>query len=143
MVHMVCRQMELAAAVGVRSSVSAGCLPTVLLWRQHPKTEDGHMTLGNFISRTGKGLAAAAAIAGVVGLTAVPQPAHALGTGAAVGIGLGALAVGTAIGSGAAANPYGYYGYGYGPGYYGYGPAPGYYAPRSCWSPYYGRYVPC
>jgi hypothetical protein len=87
-------------------------------------------------------LAFSTALVAAVGFAAVPQPAHALGTGAAVGIGLGALAVGTAIG--AAANPYygypGYYGYyGY-PAYYGYSP---YYAPRSCWSPYYGRYVPC
>ena len=91
-----------------------------------------------------KTLAFSTALVAAVGFAAVPQPAHALGTGAAVGIGLGALAVGTAIGAGAAANPYygypGYYGYYGAPAYYGYTPA---YAPSSCWSPYYGRYVPC
>jgi hypothetical protein len=90
-----------------------------------------------------KTLAFSTALVAAVGFAAVPQPAHALGTGAAVGIGLGALAVGTAIG--AASTPYygypGYYGY---PANYGYGysPYPAY-GPRSCWSPYYGRYVPC
>jgi hypothetical protein len=99
------------------------------------------MTLNTILGRTGKGLVAAAAIAGVVGLTAAPQQAHAVSPGAAVGIGLGALAVGTALGS-ASAYPYGYGYYGY-PGY-GYAPGPTYYAPHSsCWSPYYGRYVPC
>jgi hypothetical protein len=107
------------------------------------------MTISNFAARTGRTLAIATAIVGVVGLTAVPRPAHALGTGAAVGIGLGALAVGTALG--AASNPYygypGYYGYGYAPSYY-YPPAPAYsYYPApsygQCWSGYYGRYVPC
>jgi hypothetical protein len=106
------------------------------------------MTIGNLAARTGRTLAFATAIAGAVGLAAVPRAAHALGTGAAVGIGLGALAVGSAIG--AATNPY-YYGY---PGYYGY--APSYYYPPApaysyyppapvgqCWSGYYGRYVPC
>ncbi|HZK91731.1 MAG TPA: hypothetical protein VFC56_16440 [Stellaceae bacterium] len=110
------------------------------------------MTLRMLAGRTGRALALTTAITAAIGLTTVPQPAHALGTGAAVGIGLGALAVGTALG--AASNPY-YgapgYGYGYNPGYY-----PGYYAPpapayygyapgpaRSCWSPYYGRYYPC
>ena len=61
------------------------------------------MTLGNLFGRAGLGLAAAAVL-GAVGLTAVPQPAQALGPGAAVGIGLGAFALGTALG--AAANPY-------------------------------------
>jgi hypothetical protein len=87
-----------------------------------------------------KTLAFTTAIVAGIGLTAAPQPAHALGTGAAIGIGLGAAAVGTAVGA-AAASPYynGYYG---APAYYG--PGYGYYpAPRSCWSPYYGRYVPC
>jgi hypothetical protein len=90
------------------------------------------------------------AIVAAIGLTTAPQPAHALGTGAAVGIGLGALAVGTAVGA-ATANPYYYgypYGYGYGSGYY---PSNYYYPPaaypaypaNSCWSPYYGRYMPC
>ncbi|HYM74228.1 MAG TPA: hypothetical protein VET89_14695 [Stellaceae bacterium] len=84
----------------------------------------------------------------MVGLTAVPQPAHALGTGAAVGIGLGALAVGTALG--AAANPYYPNGYYYYPQPYYAPPAPAYsyypapaYPMGSCWSGYYGRYVPC
>lgn len=58
-----------------------------------------------------------------------------------MGLGLGAFALGTAL-----ATPYSYPGayYGYPPGYY-YPPAPGYYypPPRSCWSPYWGRYVPC
>ena len=90
-----------------------------------------------------KTLAFSTALVAAIGFAATPQPAHALGTGAAVGIGLGAFALGTAIG---ASSPYygypGYYGYyGY-PAYYGYGAYP-YYAPRSCWSPYYGRYVPC
>jgi hypothetical protein len=105
------------------------------------------MTLSNLFNRTGRTLAFAAAITGVVGLTVAPKPARAVSPGAAVGIGLGALAVGTALG--AAANPYypGYY-----PGYY-YPPAPAYYTPgtgyygpgpaHSCWSPYYGRYYPC
>ena len=100
------------------------------------------MTLSNLLGRTGRTLAFTTAIVGAIGLTAVPKPAHALGTGAAVGIGLGALAVGTALG--AAANPYYYPGYSYPPAYYY--PAPGYYPPgpaHSCWSPYYGRYYPC
>jgi hypothetical protein len=102
------------------------------------------MTLGNLIGRTGRGVAVAAAIVGVVGLTAAPKPAHAIGTGAAVGIGLGAFALGTIL-----ANPYAYsapyypYGYGYyAPSYY-YPPAPAYYPPRSCWNPYYQQYVAC
>jgi len=85
-------------------------------------------------------LAVSAAFVAAIGFAAAPQPAHALGTGAAVGIGLGALAVGTAIGA-SQAPYYGYPGY-YGPGYYPPQPYPAY-APRSCWSPYYGRYVPC
>ncbi|HVH79526.1 MAG TPA: hypothetical protein VM782_09070 [Stellaceae bacterium] len=96
------------------------------------------MTLRNIFGRTGRTLAFATALVGAASLTAAPQPAHALGTGAAIGLGLGAFALGSAVG--AAANPYyGYPGYyGYGPSYYGYG-----YGPRSCWSPYYGRYYPC
>jgi hypothetical protein len=104
------------------------------------------MTLSTLFGRTGRSLALAAAIAGVVGLTLTSKPVYAVSPGAAVGIGLGALAVGTVLGT--AANPYpGYY-----PGYY-YPPAPAYYAPgpsyygpgpvHSCWSPYYGRYYPC
>jgi hypothetical protein len=102
------------------------------------------MALGNLIGRTGRGVAVAAAIVGVVGLTAAPKPAQAIGTGAAVGIGLGAFTLGTIL-----ANPYAYsapyypYGYGYyAPSYY-YPPAPTYYPPRSCWSPYYRQYVAC
>ena len=105
-------------------------------------SEDSKMTLSNLFGRTGRTLGFAAAIAGVVGLTVAPKPAHAVSPGAAVGIGLGALAVGTALGAGAAANPYyGYPGYYYppAPAYYGYGPGPA----QSCWSPYYGRYYPC
>src|SRR5579864_3790217 len=101
----------------------------------HPrKSEDIAMTLT-------KTLAFSTALVAAIGFAATPRPAHALGTGAAVGIGLGAFAQGTAIGAGAAypygyPGSYGYYGY---PAYYG---SP-YYAPGSCWSPYYGRYVPC
>jgi hypothetical protein len=90
----------------------------------------------------GRVTVAAASGAIAIGLTAAPQPAHALSPGEGVAIGLGALAVGTAIGS---APYYGYPGYyGYAPGYY-YPPAPSYYypPPRSCWNPYYGRYYPC
>ncbi|HEX5318688.1 MAG TPA: hypothetical protein VFW46_05995 [Stellaceae bacterium] len=99
------------------------------------------MTLRNLIGRSGVTLAAAAMI-GVVGMTATPKPAEALGTGAAVGLGLGAFALGTAVG--AAANPYYPNGYYYGPGYY-YPPAPAYYpySPRQCWDGYYGRYYAC
>lgn len=101
---------------------------------------------GNLAARTGRTFAFATAIVGAIGLTAVPRPAHALDTGAAIGLGVGALALGTALG--AAANPYPYgYGYGYYPPAYGYyPPAPAYYSPYptgSCWSGYYGRYVPC
>jgi len=100
------------------------------------------MTLGNLVGRTGRRLAVAATILRAIGLTAIPQPAHAVSPGAAVGIGLGAFALGTAITS-PYYNPY-YYPYGYyPPAAYYYPPAPNYYAPRSCWSPYYGRYVPC
>jgi len=106
------------------------------------------MTLSNILGRTGKAVAAATVL-GVVGAAAIPQPAHAVSPGAAVGIGLGAFALGSALGS--AGNPYygggypayGAYPYGYyppAPAYY-YPPAPAYY--RSCWSPYWGRYVAC
>jgi hypothetical protein len=105
--------------------------------------ENGNM-IGRFVGRVGLSLTGAAvAVAIVGGLTATPQPARAgVSTGAAVGIGFGAFALGTAL-----AAPY----YGY-PGYYGYPPAyyyppaaPAYYPypPRSCWNPYYYRYVPC
>lgn len=105
------------------------------------------MTLGNLFGRTGRSLAAGAAILAGVGLTAAPQPAHALSPAAGVGIGLGAFAAGTALG--AASNPYynpyyrpyGYY-YAPAPSYAYYPPAVGY-APRSCWDPYYGRYYAC
>jgi hypothetical protein len=98
-----------------------------------------------FTSQAGRRLTAAAAILCGIGMTASPQPAHALGTGAAVGIGLGAFALGSVL-----ASPY-YYGYpGYYPGYYPppayYPPAPGYYPPypaRSCWNPYYRSYYAC
>jgi hypothetical protein len=97
------------------------------------------MSVRNLIGRTGLTLAAAAVI-GVVGMTAAPQPAKALSTGAAVGVGLGAFALGTALGAGA--NPY-YNSY-YAPGYY-YPPQPAYYpyGPRQCWDGYYGRYYAC
>jgi len=55
--------------------------------------EGSIMSIGNLVGRAGRTVAAAAAIAGTIGLTAAPQPAHALGTGAAVGIGVGALAL--------------------------------------------------
>jgi len=106
------------------------------------------MNVGNLFGRVGRGLAAGAAILAGVGLTTLPQPAHALSPAAGVGIGLGAFAAGTALG--AAANPY------YNPYYYPYGsyyyppaptysyyPATPYYQPRSCWDPYYRRYYPC
>ena len=105
------------------------------------------MSVGNLLGRTGRRLAIGAAILAGVGLTAVPQPAHALSPAAGVGIGLGAFAAGTALG--AAANPYYnpyYYSYPYGsyyppaPAYY---PAAPYYQPRSCWDPYYRRYYTC
>jgi len=102
----------------------------------------GIMTLSNLLGRTGRTLAATAAIVGAIGLVAVPKPAHALSPGEGVAIGLGALAVGSVLG--AASTPYygypGYYGYYGAPAYYGYGYGPG---PRSCWNPYYGRYYPC
>ena len=102
------------------------------------------MSIRTLTGRAGRSLALSAAIAGAVGLTVVPRPAHALGTGAAVGIGVGAFALGTVLGT--AASPY-YYpgGYYYPPQYY-YPPAPAYPAPypsRTCWSPYYQQYVPC
>jgi hypothetical protein len=53
----------------------------------------------------GRVTVAAASGAIAIGLTAAPQPAHALSPGEGVAIGLGALAVGTAIGSAP------YYGY--------------------------------
>src|SRR5215469_16457287 len=71
------------------------------------------MNVGNLFGRVGRGLAAGAAILAGVGLTTLPQPAHALSPAAGVGIGLGAFAAGTALG--AAANPY------YNPYYYPYG----------------------
>ncbi|HEX3413482.1 MAG TPA: hypothetical protein VHT00_17345, partial [Stellaceae bacterium] len=72
------------------------------------------MTLGKPFARMGRGLAIGAAVLAAVGLTSVPQPAHALSPGAGVGIGLGAFAAGTALG--ATANPYynPYYGNPYG-----------------------------
>ena len=98
------------------------------------------MTIRTLLSRSGKTLVLSAALAGVIGMTAIPQPAHALGTGAAVGIGLGALALGTALG--AATNPYYNPGYYYPPQYYPAAPAP-YAAPQTCWSPYYQTYIAC
>jgi hypothetical protein len=105
------------------------------------------MNFSNLSGRTGRGLAVGAAILAGVGLTSLPQPAHALSPAAGVGIGLGAFAAGTALG--AAGNPYYnpyYYPYGY---YYppvptySYYPATPYYQPRSCWDPYYRRYYGC
>ena len=104
------------------------------------------MALGNLFARRGRSLAIGAGILAAVGLTTVPQPAHALSTGAAVGVGLGALALGTALGASANPyyNPYYYYPYGYyntwSPAYY---PAAPYYSPRSCWDSYYRRYYAC
>lgn len=105
------------------------------------------MTHANLISVKGRALAFGAGLIASAIFTA-PMPAHAIDTGSAVGIGLGSFALGTMLGAGA--NPYGYYPYSYGyyPGYpaspYYYPPATGYYyAPRSCWSSYYQRYVPC
>lgn len=94
------------------------------------------------LGRTARRMAVtAAAVAIGIGLTATPRPAEAVSPGAAVGIGLGAFALGTVL-----ANPYRYPGayYGYPPPYY-YPPTYYYppYPPRSCWNPYYYRYVPC
>jgi hypothetical protein len=107
------------------------------------------MTLGNLFERTGRGLAAGAAILAAVGLTTTSQPAQAggIGPGAAVGLGLGAFALGSALG--AASNPYyNPYPYGYGYGYYSppapaYYPSTPYYAPRNCWDAYNQRYYAC
>jgi hypothetical protein len=106
------------------------------------------MNLGNLCGRMGRGLAIGAAIVAGVGLTTLPQPAHALSPAAGVGIGLGAFAAGTALG--AASNPYNNpyynpYGYYYPPAAptYSYYPATPYYQPRSCWDPYYRRYYTC
>ncbi|HYZ41892.1 MAG TPA: hypothetical protein VE687_14895 [Stellaceae bacterium] len=108
------------------------------------------MTHSNLLTRTSRGLAIGATILGAVGLTTMPQPAHALSPGAGVGIGLGAFAAGTALG--AAANnpynnpyyrPYGYY-YPSAPAYSYYPPQQSYYyQPRSCWDGYSGRYYAC
>jgi hypothetical protein len=81
------------------------------------------MTLSKHFGQTSRGLAIGAAVLAAVGLTTVPQPAHALSPGAGVGIGLGAFAAGTALG--AAANPY-YNPYYYQPYGYSYTPAPAY-----------------
>jgi len=100
------------------------------------------MTLRNLIGWKGLTLAAATTF-GVVGMTAVPQSAHAVSPGAAVGIGLGAFALGSALAAPHAYYP-GYYSYPY-TGYY-YPPAPAYYSPygpRQCWDPYYNRYYVC
>jgi len=92
------------------------------------------------LMRTGRTLAAGAAILAATAYAVAPTPAMAdwhhggVSTGAAVGIGLGAFALGSALGAGA--HPYyGYPGYGY-YGYpaYGYG-YPAYTAPAY---PYYG-----
>ena len=96
------------------------------------------MTGDRLFGKTGRGLAIAAAILAVIGLTAPPRPANAGGgwggggisPGAAVGLGLGAFALGSVL-SRPYYNPY-YYPY----GYYGYPPAPAYYPP----APYYPYY---
>lgn len=105
------------------------------------------MTFRHRCGRASRG-AVAATVLSVLGLAGIPQPVQAGGgvsTGAAVGIGLGAFALGAAAGAGPSyGSPY-YYGPAYyppAPAYYPPPPAYGY-APRSCWSPYYGRYVPC
>jgi hypothetical protein len=104
------------------------------------------MTLGERFAQTGRRLAIGAAVLAGVGLTTVPQSAHALSPGAGVGIGLGAFAAGTALGAATNPyynpyyyNPYAYY-YPSAPAYY---PAAPYYAPRSCWDPYTRRYYAC
>src|ERR1700758_3123551 len=109
------------------------------------------MTLDKNFAGTGRGLAVGAAVLAAVGLTTLPEPAHALSPAAGVGIGLGAFAAGTALG--AAANPYynpyyNYPNYGYPNGYYypsapAYYPATPYYPRRSCWDPYARRYYAC
>src|SRR6516165_6880833 len=109
------------------------------------------MTVGRNSGKTGRRLAAGAAILAAVGLTTLPRPADAGG-----GWGGGGISPGAALGLGAFAlgsvlsqpyynpyySPYGYYGY--------YPPAPAYYPPaayyppqRSCWSPYYHYYYAC
>src|SRR5215467_7087952 len=96
------------------------------------------MTGGRFLGKTGRGLAAAAAILAAIGLTTAPRSADAggwggggIGPGAAVGIGLGAFALGSVLANPYAFNPY------YAPyGYYGYPPAPAYYPPAAYY-PYY------
>ena len=108
------------------------------------------MTLGNLFGRTGRRLAIGAAALAAVGLTTMPQPAHALSPAAGVGIGLGAFAAGTALGAANNPyynpyyNPYAYNPYGYyapsAPAYYPTAPA---YAPRSCWDAYNRRYYAC
>jgi len=101
------------------------------------------MALKETLTKTGRGLAVAAALVGGVMVTA-PQPANAgVSPGWAAAIGVGSFALGAAAARGA----YGYPGYGYGyaapPAYY-YPPAPAYYpAARSCWDPYYQRYYGC
>jgi len=95
-------------------------------------------------SGTGTTLAVAAATLASIVAIAPMRPAEARdNTAAAVGIGLGSFALGTALG--AAANPYPYNPYGYyAPAPVYYPPPPAYYPPpRTCWSPYYGSYVPC
>ena len=101
------------------------------------------MELMNIATKTGRGLAATAAIAGVLSFAAPPPAQARISTGAAVGIGLGAFALGSALSAGAYPyySPYySPYSYGYSPYAYGYGysyaPAYSYYAP----APYYGGY---
>ena len=104
------------------------------------------MTSRGNLAKIGRRFAAAAVVITAVVAASAPQPAHAIDTGAAVGIGLGSFALGSMLG--AASRPYGYYPYGYGyappPPAYAYPAAPVYYPPtRSCWDPYYQRYVAC
>jgi hypothetical protein len=112
------------------------------------------MTLSNLLGSTGRTLAFTGAIVGVIGLTVAPRPAHAFLPLVAAAIGISAATTtGTVVGAAVAPPPV-YVppapAYSYGPApapTYSDGatPAPIYYSdgPRSCWSPYYGRYYAC
>jgi len=112
------------------------------------------MTICRFFGKTVRGLAVAAAILAIIGLTTPPRPPLAGGVwggggispGAAVGLGLGAFALGSVLSHpyyNPYYSPYGYYGYYYpsAPAYYP--PAPYYPPARSCWNAYYQYYYAC
>lgn len=103
------------------------------------------MFVGTCLAVAKRSIAAMGLLAVAVTLSPDRASAGGVSTGAAVGIGLGALALGTMA---AASAPAPYYPP---PAYYpppppAYYPAPAYYGPygpRSCWDPYYQRYVVC